>query len=367
MTGRPSSSTCSGASLARGTSTGTAPTVTGARPPWPVSCTSGGFSAAARSRTCGRCRPPGSRPPACGPATAPRCASTTRRSGPGGRPGSTRSTGASDASSAGRRTVASCWTGSTTTRRNAGASATSRRTPSAGPAGYPRTAAAPGALTSRCSSAAGTMADARAAFLDAASTAVQLLERRELTERWQQDSVLPQFAVAALAGHLLRGMTTVEQYLDGPEPDGAGISADRYFHTVIRSADIDDPAHQAIRGRGAEAAAGGPAALASEARAALGRLSPRLAEMHAGRRLRVAGGLVMTLDEYLRTRVVELVVHADDLAASLGVELAPPQPATCTIAIDVLVGVARIRHGDMAVLRALARRERDQVQALRVL
>jgi len=33
----------------------------------------------------------------------------------------------------------------------------------------------------------------------------------------------------------------------------------------------------------------------------------------------------------------------------------------------VLVGVARIRHGDMAVLRALARRERDPVQALRVL
>ena len=203
------------------------------------------------------------------------------------------------------------------------------------------------------------MADALAAFLDAASTAMQLLERRELAERWQQDSVLPQFAVAALAGHLLRGMTTVEQYLDGPEPDEAGISAARYFHTVIRSADI--------RGRGAEAAAGGPAALASEARAALARLSPRLSEMGAGRRLRVAGGLVMTLDEYLRTRVVELVIHADDLAASLEVELAPPRPGTCAIAIDVLVGVARIRHGDMAVLRALARRERDPVQALRVL
>ncbi len=211
------------------------------------------------------------------------------------------------------------------------------------------------------------MADARAAFLDAASTAVQLLERRELGERWQQDSVLPQFAVAALAGHLLRGMTTVEQYLGGPEPDEAGISAARYFHTVIRSADINDPAHQAIRGRGAEAAAAGPAALASEARAALAGLSPRLSEIGAGRRLRVAGGLVMTLDEYLRTRVVELVVHADDLAASLGVELAPPRPDTCAVAIDVLVGVARIRHGDLAVLRALARRERDPVQALRVL
>ena len=148
------------------------------------------------------------------------------------------------------------------------------------------------------------MADALTAFLDAASTAVHVLERPELAERWRQDSVLPRFAVAALAGHLARGMTTVEQYLDGPEPDEAGISAARYFHTVIRSADISDPAHQAIRDRGAEAAAGGPAALAGDARAALGRLSSRLAGVGAGRRLRVAGGLVMTLDEYLRTRVV---------------------------------------------------------------
>jgi hypothetical protein len=75
----------------------------------------------------------------------------------------------------------------------------------------------------------------------------------------------------------------------------------------------------------------------------------------------------MMLDEYLRTRVVELVVHADDLAASIGVELVPPQPATCRVAIDVLVDAARIRHGDMAVLRALARRERGPVEALRVL
>jgi len=211
------------------------------------------------------------------------------------------------------------------------------------------------------------MDDARAAFLGPASTAVHLLERRELAEHWARDSVLRQFSVAALAGHLARGITTVESYLDGPEPGEAGLSAARYFHTVIRSADADDPANQAIRTRGAEAAAGGPAALAGDARAALGRLSSRLAGEGAGRRLRVAGGLVMTLDEYLRTRIVELAVHADDLAASLGVELPPPSPATGQIAIDVLVGVARIRHGDMAVLPALARRERDPVGALRVL
>jgi Mycothiol maleylpyruvate isomerase N-terminal domain len=211
------------------------------------------------------------------------------------------------------------------------------------------------------------MADAAAAFLDAAATAVDLLERRDLAEHWAEDSVLRQFPVAALAGHLFRGMATVGHYLDGPEPSGPGISAASYFDTVIRSADIGDAGNEAVRARGAEAAAGGPAALAGEARAALERLSSRLAAEAPGRRVCVAGGLVMTLDEYLRTRVVELVVHADDLAASVGAELVPPQPGTTAIAIEALVGVARIRHGDMAVLRALARRERDPVEALHVL
>jgi hypothetical protein len=35
--------------------------------------------------------------------------------------------------------------------------------------------------------------------------------------------------------------------------------------------------------------------------------------------------------------------------------------------VTVLVGAARHRHGDAAVLRALTRRERDDVGALRVL
>ena len=167
-------------------------------------------------------------------------------------------------------------------------------------------------------------------------------------------------------------MSTGERYLGEPEPSQrgpseAGISAATYFDTVIRSADISETANQAIRARGEEAAAGGPAALASDAQATLERLTSRLAGEKPERPVRVAGGLAMTLDEYLRTRVVELVVHADDLAASVGVEPVPHRQATTAVAIDVLVGVARIRHGDMAVLRALARRERDTVGALRVL
>jgi hypothetical protein len=72
----------------------------------------------------------------------------------------------------------------------------------------------------------------------------------------------------------------------------------------------------------------------------------------------VAGDLVLAIDDYLATRVVELVVHADDLAVSLGVDPPPPPPAAARLAEHVLLDIARHRHGDTALLRALARRER---------
>ncbi|MBC7762607.1 MAG: hypothetical protein H7201_12605 [Candidatus Saccharibacteria bacterium] len=72
------------------------------------------------------------------------------------------------------------------------------------------------------------------------------------------------------------------------------------------------------------------------------------------------------LDEYLRTRLVELAIHIEDLALSINVTATVPMAAVAA-AVDVLVAVARERHGDIAVLRALSRRERDTVMALRVL
>jgi hypothetical protein len=42
-------------------------------------------------------------------------------------------------------------------------------------------------------------------------------------------------------------------------------------------------------------------------------------------------------------------------------------PVATGLVIATLVEVARIRHGDAATIRALTRRERDTVDALRVL
>ena len=63
-----------------------------------------------------------------------------------------------------------------------------------------------------------------------------------------------------------------------------------------------------------------------------------------------------TLHDYTETRIVELVIHADDLALSVGAQPEPPPSDAATIAIDFLVRSVRYRAGDGATLRALAGR-----------
>lgn len=222
------------------------------------------------------------------------------------------------------------------------------------------------------------MGEARAVFLEVVAALQPLLEAPELAARWEEESAVARFSVRGLAGHLLRATTSVEAYLDRPEP-GIGeevLSAAAYYAAALYSdigdarltgPDLDSHLHRAVRARGEEAAAAGPAALAREWAEAAERLGTRLAAEAPDRRVRVFNDLVVRLDDYLATRLVEVCVHADDLAVSLRVD-PPALPAAATgVAVATLVDLARLRHGDTAVLRALARRERDAVAALRVL
>lgn len=67
---------------------------------------------------------------------------------------------------------------------------------------------------------------------------------------------------------------------------------------------------------------------------------------------------VLPLDQCLLTRLVELVVHLDDLAVSLEVPT-PPVPAEAAEAVTAcLTRIAVARHGFLPVIRTLSRRER---------
>jgi hypothetical protein len=210
------------------------------------------------------------------------------------------------------------------------------------------------------------MESIRSTFLDTITAVRPVIASPQIAAHWDEPSALPEFSVSGLAGHLVRATGSVDAYLNRPAPEQeVPISAAAYY-TMVLDADISSSMNVSIRQRGEEQAAGGQERLIAELDQLSARLRDRLPREPADRLLRVYGDLVLRLDDYLLTRIVELVVHADDLAVSVGIDLPALPPAALQIAITTLTDMARHRHGDLAVLRALSRRERDTLDALRV-
>jgi len=148
---------------------------------------------------------------------------------------------------------------------------------------------------------------------------LDLLGDPALGPAWDRPSQLAEWRVSGVAGHLARAVTTAEQYLDAEVPDAKRLTAGGYFARVVPTDDIYSDLHRTIRERGDEMSAEGPVALAERVAATLERLRQRLPAEPPQRAVAVLAGLVLSLDDYLATRVVELVVHCDDLALSMGV------------------------------------------------
>lgn len=205
----------------------------------------------------------------------------------------------------------------------------------------------------------------RALFLEAATTVCQLAADPAVAAAWERPSALAGMTVGALAGHLVANLRSLEDALASEEPPpGREISPSRYYGAV--PADQDDAVHADLRAGAAAAATVGPAVVVADAIAATDRLRVSLPAEPTSRRLTVTSR-TMLLDDYLVTRLVELHVHSDDLAVSVGIDSPVPDPAAATLMFDCFLGMARYRRGDLAVLRAFTRRERDEIDAVRVL
>jgi hypothetical protein len=75
-----------------------------------------------------------------------------------------------------------------------------------------------------------------------------------------------------------------------------------------------------------------------------------------------------SLADYLRTRVLELVVHGDDVVASVaGLVVADPPAAAVETCLGLCMELARAQLGDLQALRAFTRSERAAPDALRIL
>lgn len=197
-------------------------------------------------------------------------------------------------------------------------------------------------------------------YLAAAEATASLLAHQSVADAWDNPSALAGYAVSGLAGHLAGQVNVVAKVLDGPVPDTEPIALLDYFlQARWIDADHDGEVHRGIRGSGAEYAAPGPQALATRTAEVLDRLRWDLPRQPPRRVVQFPWGPPsLRLEDLLTNRMMELVVHLDDLAVSVGIPTpALPAPATDAV-VGILATLAARRHGSVPVLRALTRAER---------
>lgn len=198
------------------------------------------------------------------------------------------------------------------------------------------------------------------AYLTAARSALALLADPAVARQWDAPSALAEFRVGGLAGHLAFQVLAVPGVLAEPVPAGEPVGLlDHYARGTWIGAPVDDEVNAGIRASGERIAADGHEALLAATRAAVDELAAALPAEPAGRVVHLARGpWSLTLADYLTTRLMELTVHSDDLAVSVGVPT-PELPAEALEPVlSLLARLAVRRHGQPAVLRALTRAER---------
>ncbi|MGW6796978.1 maleylpyruvate isomerase N-terminal domain-containing protein [Streptomyces chartreusis] len=199
----------------------------------------------------------------------------------------------------------------------------------------------------------------REAYLRWASAAADVLRSPSVAAAWDEPSVLPGYRVSGLSGHLARNIVLVEPVLDRPASGASPIPLlDHYTRNDWLDADPQGEVHLGIRERGAKAAADGPDVLARHVTDTIGRLQETIPAQPTDRVVDL-GGWSLALDDFLLACLVEVTVHSDDLAVSVGLPTPDLPPQYCEDVIALLARLAVRRHGPMAVVRAFSRDERS--------
>ncbi|MBC9821774.1 maleylpyruvate isomerase N-terminal domain-containing protein [Terrabacter sp. MAHUQ-38] len=202
--------------------------------------------------------------------------------------------------------------------------------------------------------------DLRAAFLAATDHVVAIVSRDDVAATWDQPSALPEWDVGGLVAHLASQPSTAVRLLRA-EPATDSIPLDEHYaRSAWVSAALEDEVNVSIRAGGdQQAALGRDEVLAGvlEAREVLPEL---LAAQPADRAVLIPwAGWALRRDDFLTGRMMEVVVHGEDVAASVGFESPPLPDYVLQPVLRLLTRLAVRRHGQGAVVSALTRSERS--------
>ena len=203
-----------------------------------------------------------------------------------------------------------------------------------------------------------------AAFLSAVDLSVELAARPEVREAWGRESACDGMTVGGLTHHLVRqaGNTVLGLQAD-PDPAAADAPVialqEHYARAAWVEAGPDDEANVSIREADNDAAGVGPDVVLELGREWAAQLPGLLAAPRSPDTFFIRWqGWSLTTEDFLTTRMMEMVVHGDDLAASVGVDTPTYPDAVARPVLDLLVGVAVRQHGQTAVVRGLSRPQR---------
>jgi len=197
-------------------------------------------------------------------------------------------------------------------------------------------------------------------FLTTARIALGLMRSPQVAEHWEKPSALPEFGVSGLVGHIGYQALPLPAMISAPVGEEPVVSLmEHYARANWTELDVESEVHTRIRAGGEKLAAEGQAALCDRFEQTLAELEKALpGQENRGVRMPHWGPWAVSLDEYLVSRLMEFVVHCDDLAVSVGADTPEfPRHVNETV-IDLLTRMALNKHSAVDVVRAFSRKER---------
>lgn len=201
----------------------------------------------------------------------------------------------------------------------------------------------------------------RTTVLVATERVAELVGRREVAEAWDRESSCAGMTVGGLTRHLVGQPASTVDLLGGDPSTGADGETltllEHYARTPWVREDLGGEMNRAIRETSDRQAAEGPAhvlSLLAQARSAL----PRLLDAAPPQTYVPWQGWALETDDFLVVRLMEMVVHSDDLAASVEIRTPDFGEDVLDPVLRLLTAIAVRRHGQDALVRTLTRPQR---------
>jgi len=181
----------------------------------------------------------------------------------------------------------------------------------------------------------------------------------EVAARWDDESACAGMTVGGLARHTAGQIDNIARLLAQEPTDLEPIALlEHYRRAAWSNSSLDEEVNVAIRDTSNEEAEVGHAGVVS----LMGEWSVALEAALDGVVPDVIlipwQGWALSAEDFLATRFMEMVVHADDLASSVGLPTPDFPEAVVSETLRLLTAVAVDRHGQAAVVRALSRPQR---------